>query len=187
MENLYGIGSLSMHLMLCKRQVRWLGYVRRMENGRIPKDLLYGELATGRRPVGRAVLRFKDVCKRDLKLTSIDMNNWESFAADRNGWHHAVNSGVMSGERMRTLRMEEKREQRKARQQNVEASPQSEFVCNRCAKDCHARIGLLSHVKRCSLHVQQDWFGFQGASHCLVKTEGCLLLLLVCHVTEEVL
>ena len=91
------------------------------------------------------------VIKRYLKLTDIDMGSWESLAADRNGWRHAVNSGVKSGERMRILRLEEKREQRKARQQNVEANPHSRFVCMR-----HARIGLLSHVKRCSLHVQQD-------------------------------
>ena len=55
-------GSPSMHMMLCRRRLRWLRHVRRMENGRIFKDLLYSELATGRRPVGRPALRFKDVC-----------------------------------------------------------------------------------------------------------------------------
>ena len=65
-------GSLSMHLMLCKRRLRWLGHVHRMEDGRIPKDLLHGELATGCRPIGRPALRFKDICKRDLKLTGTD-------------------------------------------------------------------------------------------------------------------
>ena len=32
--------------------------VRRMEDGRIPKDLLYGELAAGTRSLGRPKLRF---------------------------------------------------------------------------------------------------------------------------------
>ena len=47
-------------------RMRWLGFVTRMEDGRIPKELLYGELATGKRPTGRPQLRFKDVCKQDL-------------------------------------------------------------------------------------------------------------------------
>ena len=66
-------GSLSMYLMLCQRRLRWLGHVHRMENWRIPNDLVYGELTTGSRPVGRPALRFKEVCKRNLKLTGIDM------------------------------------------------------------------------------------------------------------------
>ena len=109
-----------------------------MENGRIPKDLLYGELAVGRHPVGRQALHFKDFRKRDLKLTVIDTGNWEALAANRNGWRHADSCGVKSGEMLRILRLEEKREQRKGRQR-------SQFVCNRCGRDCHARIGLLSH------------------------------------------
>ena len=34
------------------REAAWLGHVTRMKDGRIPKDLLYGELATGKRPTG---------------------------------------------------------------------------------------------------------------------------------------
>lgn len=49
-----------------------------MKDGRIPNDVVYGKLATGRRPVGRPVLRFKAVCKRDQKLP-----NWELLADDR--------------------------------------------------------------------------------------------------------
>ena len=76
-----------MHLILCKRRLRWLGgHVRRMEDGRIPKDLLSGELTTGCRPIGRTALRFKYVCKRDLKLTGMETERWESLALDSAGW-----------------------------------------------------------------------------------------------------
>ena len=60
-------GMPSMYAMLSQRRLRWLGHVSRMDDGRIPKDTLYGELATGTRPTGRPALRLKDVLKRDLK------------------------------------------------------------------------------------------------------------------------
>ena len=64
----------SMFTLLKRRRMRWLGHVTRMEDGRIPKDLLYGELQHGTRPRGRPNLRFKDVCKRDMKALNIDIN-----------------------------------------------------------------------------------------------------------------
>ena len=60
-------GLPTMYTLLRQRRLSWLGHVRRMEDWRIPKDILYGELASGKRSVGRPRLRYKDVCKRDLK------------------------------------------------------------------------------------------------------------------------
>ena len=51
-------GISSLLTLLNQRRMRWLGHVARMEDGRIPNDLLYGELATGKRPTGRPQLRF---------------------------------------------------------------------------------------------------------------------------------
>ena len=65
----------SMSTLLKQRRMRWLGHVVLMDDGRIPKDLLYGELVQGKRPTGRPQLRFKDVCKRDLKALNIDQNS----------------------------------------------------------------------------------------------------------------
>ena len=59
-------GIPSLYTLLKQRHMRWLRHVARMEDGRIPKDLVYGELATGKRPTGRPHLRFKEICKRDL-------------------------------------------------------------------------------------------------------------------------
>ena len=59
-------------------------------DGRIPKDMLYGEIAIGSRPEGRPVLCYKDVCKRDLKAGKINPTGWETLAApvaaDRRSW-----------------------------------------------------------------------------------------------------
>ena len=62
----------SMFTLLRHRRLRWLGHVYRMEDGRIPKNILYGELASGRRLKGRPQLRYKDVCKRDMKALDIN-------------------------------------------------------------------------------------------------------------------
>ena len=43
-------------LMLFQRRLRWLGHVRRMNDGRIPKDLLHRELTAGKRNLGRPQL-----------------------------------------------------------------------------------------------------------------------------------
>eukprot|EP00058_Branchiostoma_floridae_P011885 XP_002597373.1 hypothetical protein BRAFLDRAFT_66510 [Branchiostoma floridae] len=52
--------------------MRWLGYVRHREDGLILKELLYGELNSGERSIGRSQLHFKDVCNRDLTALDID-------------------------------------------------------------------------------------------------------------------
>ena len=76
-------GIPSLYTFLKQRRMRWLGHVTRMKDGRILKEiLLYGELATGKRPTGRPQLRFKDVCKRDLQTLGINTDSWEVTATD---------------------------------------------------------------------------------------------------------
>ena len=79
MEVLERANMRSIYTILCERRLHWLGHVKRMDPGRIPKDLLYGELVEGSRHAGRPKLRFKDVCKRDMKRCNIDSNSWESI------------------------------------------------------------------------------------------------------------
>ena len=76
--------------------MRWLGHVTRMKGGRIPKNLLYGELATVKRPTGRPQLRFKDVCKRDLQALGINTDSWEVAATDRDAQETHSKSGVIT-------------------------------------------------------------------------------------------
>ena len=45
-------GIPSLYTLLKQKCMQWLLHVTRMENGRIPKDLLYSELATEKRPRG---------------------------------------------------------------------------------------------------------------------------------------
>ena len=88
----------SMFTLLRQYRLRWLGHVYRMEDGRIPKDILYGELASGRRSKGCPQLRYKDVCKRDMKATDINTDSWEDLAADRMMWRSTLNQHLKTGE-----------------------------------------------------------------------------------------
>ena len=106
-------GLPSIFMLLSQRRLRWLGHVRRMADGRIPKDLLYGELSRGARSRGCPRLRFKDTCKRDLKSASIDIQSWESLAESRDSWRAAVHCGTKQAEQDRTDHLKEKRAARK--------------------------------------------------------------------------
>ena len=92
-EVLARAGTLtSMYALLTKRRLRWLGHVTRMHDGRLPKDILCGELATRSRPTGRPTLRYKDVLKQDLKAGGIAPVGFEALAADRSGWRREESS-----------------------------------------------------------------------------------------------
>lgn len=69
-----------------------------MDDGRIPKDILYGELRTGKLSTGHPQLRFKDVVKRDMKALDIDVRSWEDLAADRPRWRSTLLRPIKSGE-----------------------------------------------------------------------------------------
>ncbi len=146
-------GMRSMSAILSEKRLRWLGHVRRMGPGRIPRDLLYGELAEGSRLIGRPRLRYKDICKKDMKLSDINIDTWESRAEDRSAWHFVVRQGVQKAEETRIKNLATKRVKRKEKQLQPQlassSSSSSSFICRKCSRDCHSSIGLYSHSRRC--------------------------------------
>ena len=143
-------GSYIIHL-LCQRRLHWLSHIHRMGDGRIPKDVLYGELATEHLPTGHPALRFKDVCKRNLKLADIDPGSWEQIADNRSAWRSAVRKGVRTGE--------DKRPRRKECQESLDSNQPSTFRCTTCDRNRHSRIGLVSHARRCSNKIDDHTHG----------------------------
>ena len=126
-----------------------------MEDGRIPKDLMYGERSTGKRKKGRPHLRFIGACKRDMKACGIDTNNWEVHAADRSAWKTLVWKGLTFGENKLKDLAEVKRMKRKVRQQvpHGELDYAPVFTCEVCSRQCKSRIGLYSHnLNKAQLH-----------------------------------
>ena len=145
-EVLQKSGLSSIHTLLMKNQARWAGHLVRMPDSRLPKQLLYGELQEGTRPLGRPKKRFKDSLKSSLKGLGININTWEQQALDRSSWRSCLKSGSSLAEASRLNRLAEKRVARKARAA-VATPTQSQHICPSCGKICMARIGLASHMR----------------------------------------
>ena len=60
LEVLQRCKTISIETNIRHRQLRWCGHIARMSDQRLAKQLLYGELKTGKRPQGRSRKRYKD-------------------------------------------------------------------------------------------------------------------------------
>ncbi|PFX23927.1 putative uncharacterized transposon-derived protein F52C9.6 [Stylophora pistillata] len=139
-----------MFTLVRERRLRWLGHVFGMEDGRIPKNLLYGELESGSRRIGRPKLRFKDVCKRDMVATGLPTDKWELPAADRSDWRSLCSLALQAGEERLKAEADDRRAKRRAAMNKATCVPvASVFVCSGCGRVCRSRIGLFSHERNC--------------------------------------
>ena len=71
-------GLPSIDCLIIKCQLRWTAHIVRMEDDRIPKMLLYGQLREGHRDQGRPFKRYKDTLKANLKSGNTDVYSWEA-------------------------------------------------------------------------------------------------------------
>ena len=82
-------------------------------------------LTTGTRPAGRPNLRFKDVCKRDLKAGSIKPCRLGS-CRDRGHRRLAVKAGTAASEERREEQWDERRDRRRLRAASIPTEPNME-------------------------------------------------------------
>ena len=138
----------SIEAMLLKIQLRWAGHVARMEDHRLPKIILYGELSSGLRNRGAPNKRYKDTLKKSLGACNISHLEWNTLAEDRGTWRRTVSKAASSIESSRWSAIEEKRQRRKnsaATTPNLDET----FTCCHCNRTCRSRIGLISHECAC--------------------------------------
>nr|VZI31839.1 unnamed protein product [Spirometra erinaceieuropaei] len=141
-------GMLSTHSMLRQMQLRWSGHLVRMDDERLPKRLFYGDVATGSRPQGGQIRRYKDTLKSSLKRLQINPTNWEELARDRPTWRRTVKTGAAIHEANRMAAAKAKREARKSQSRPVRnAAAQPLSTCPRCQRTFRARIGLVGHLR----------------------------------------
>ena len=143
--------SFSMYTLLSQRRLRWLGHVHRMSNGRIPKDMLMvSSSLESAQAVRISATVNRDTCKRDMKVARIDTTTWEAAADDHGHWIAVVKAGMRRGEEKRSEREAVKREKRKRKSSHPAHPPRPTiYICHKCGRDCHARVGLISHSRKC--------------------------------------
>ena len=89
-----------------------------MDDSRLPKRLLYGELTAGQRSLGQPKKRYKDSLKESLKRCDIPYSTWEVSANDRPAWRSLVSVGVLAFEANRIREKDQIRQRRKEKSSN---------------------------------------------------------------------
>ncbi|XP_076029860.1 uncharacterized protein LOC143018388 [Oratosquilla oratoria] len=122
-------GVDSLEAMIVRKQLRWIGHVSRMPENRLPRQILYGELAEGRRSVGGQRKRYKDCLKANLKKCGIQPMQLETLTEDRDEWKATCQSGMTSFNQNYDRVAEERRARR-----HRPALPGGEYVCDICGR-----------------------------------------------------
>ena len=143
-EVLKRTSSVSLENILHRSHLRWLGHVIRMDDTRLPKQMLYGELSQGSRSVGRQLKRYRDESQRVLRACNIRKQHLETTATDRKTWRSACMVGLKSHEASRLQWLQERRKKRKEKN-TVPSTQSSNHICSDCGRDCNSPIGLFSH------------------------------------------
>ena len=139
-------GLTHLGTMIIQKRLRWLGHVKRMDDSRIPKTVLFSEARDGSRKQGRPLLRYHDNCKSDMKSFDMNVDVWEVCATQRSFWRENVTMGARRYEQALIKRKEASRRRRKQPLTNLDANNDA-FICEHCNKRCRSRIGPFSHIR----------------------------------------
>ncbi|XP_076066106.1 uncharacterized protein LOC143039751 [Oratosquilla oratoria] len=144
-EVLFRAALPSVEATILQHRLRLVGHVARMKPSRLPKIILFGELAHGKRPRGAPKRRYKDQLKLSLTQAGIPPIDREDMVQDRLMWRQAVKSGVEGFETQRRERDKQRREERKAKA--TKPQPPPTLPCDSCPRLFWHRLGLLSHIR----------------------------------------
>ena len=123
--------------IILEQRLRWLGHVGRMDETRLPKKILFGELRKTR-PRHGAKRRWRDVVKADVEAIGVG-EGWYETCQDRKEWFRVCSSGVA--------------EVSKSRRENVSSAvnrqPERGFTCA-CGRMFRRQSDLTRHRRFCT-------------------------------------
>ena len=138
----------SIEAIILKYQLGWAGHVSRLEDHRLPKSVMFGELSSGPRERYAPKKPFKDSLKKSVTACNIDHRQWSNLAADCVAWCHRIHQAAAHFEVYRKNSLKDKRRRRK--DPPPPQPPHQTFIFP--AVTAHRRlshIGLVSHERAC--------------------------------------
>ena len=117
-----------------------------IDDGRLPRQLFYGEMGEGKRSALKPKKRFKDTIRYYLKQSGLSMDQWEKMASDRSKMRKLIHESIESYENSRMQYSAYKRLIRKGEQ-----GPQCHHANGEiCGKLCLSLASLKSHLRKCA-------------------------------------
>ena len=95
-----------------QKRLRWLGHIKRMDDSRIPKTVIYSETRDGSRKLGRPLLRYSDNSERGMTFFDMNIETWEECALQRSLWREKMTTGTKKYEQALLQRKEMHRRER---------------------------------------------------------------------------
>ncbi|KAA3671148.1 uncharacterized protein DEA37_0010594 [Paragonimus westermani] len=145
-------GTDGMEAMLMLNQLRWLGHVRRLGDDRIPKQLMYGQVKSGRRNPGGQKRRYQDVVQVSLSRHNIEFRCWEDLALNRTAWRNTVRAGVRAFNEQLLRGRERKRAVRKGTIGAIGRGDVTIWRCDVCGRECAGREPFCTDTPHCVAH-----------------------------------
>ena len=139
-------GLAHVETLIMQQRLRWPGHIKRMDDSRIPKTVLYSETQDGSRKLGRPLLRYSDNSKRDMKLFDMNIETREECALQHSLWREKVTTETKKYDQALLQRKEMHRQKRKQVQTSRNADDDDAYICEHCNKRCSSRIGVYSHM-----------------------------------------
>ena len=98
-------GISGIEAVLLTAQFRWVGHVIRMDDNRIPKQIFFGQLSSGKRPQCGPLRCYKHTVKVNMKRCGLQPKTLTTAVLDRAQWRTTCQSAIQSFEKTRVAEL----------------------------------------------------------------------------------
>jgi hypothetical protein len=83
-------GMCPLEDVIRKYRLRWAGHVRRMDDNRLPKKVLFGEIKGGSKGRGRQKKNWMNCVEEDCAKANVVFSKWTGDAKERVKWQKTI-------------------------------------------------------------------------------------------------